>query len=102
MVIVLGSAQIAPGKVAEALALSLDHVRRSRTEPGCLEHGVSVDAEAPNRLVFVERWSGMDTLKAHFVVPASRGFVKALGALSSAAPAMSLFEAQEISPGGKT
>ena len=86
MVIVLGSVQIAPGKVAEALALSLDHVRRSRTEPGCLEHGVSVDAEAP----------------AHFVVPASRGFVKALGALCSAAPAMSLFEAQEISPGGKT
>ena len=32
------------------------HVRRSRTEPGCLFHAVHRDVEEPLRLVFVERW----------------------------------------------
>lgn len=34
--------------------LSLEHVHRSRTEPGCISHAVHVDCENPVRLVFVE------------------------------------------------
>ena len=55
MIIVLGSALIESGRVAEALALSKQHVERSRAEPGCVAHGVHIDSENPRRLVFVEK-----------------------------------------------
>lgn len=92
MIIVLGSVSVRPDGVDEALRLSLEHVRRSRAEPGCLAHGVSVDAESAQRLVFVERWASMAALQAHFAVPASRRFVKALSALATEAPSMSVHD----------
>lgn len=102
MIIVLGSVLIRDGSVAEALIASQAHVERSRQEPGCLEHGVSIDAQVPHRLVFVERWASMDALRAHFAVPSSRAFVKRLAALAARAPTMELFEAHEVHGQGKS
>ena len=102
MIVVLGSVTVREGSVADALVASQAHVHRSRLEPGCLEHGVSVDAEVPNRLVFVERWESMEALRAHFAVPESRAFVKALGALVNAAPSMVVYEANALHANGKS
>ena len=41
-------------------------------------HDVHVDEENPLRLFFYERWRDEAALRAHFAVPASRAFVKAL------------------------
>ena len=95
-VLVTGSIQARPERVDELLALSLEHVRRSRTEPGCLAHAVHRDAEDPLRLVFVEEWADRAALQAHFAVPASRAFVKAAAACASALPQMSLYEVDEL------
>ncbi len=102
MIIVLGSVLIKDGSVSDALLVSQEHVQRSRQEPGCVEHVVSVDAMSPNRLVFVERWASMEALQAHFAVPASRAFVKAFGALAAAAPSMVLYEASALHSNGKS
>lgn len=102
MIIVLGSVLIRDGSVADALILSQEHVERSRQEPGCLAHGVSIDAQVPNRLVFVERWDTMESLRTHFAVPASRAFVKSLAALAAEAPSMALYEATEVHTNGKS
>jgi quinol monooxygenase YgiN len=96
MILVLGSFTAQPGRIAEALALSQAHVRRSRTEPGCLAHAVHVDSENADRLVFVEQWSDGAALKAHFKVPESRAFVASIAALSTQAPAMAIYEATPI------
>jgi quinol monooxygenase YgiN len=96
MVIVLGSVTLQAGRLDEALALSQEHVERSRAEAGCLAHAVHQDTEDAHRLVFVERWSDRAALEAHFKVPASREFVNALTTLSSAPPAMALYEAVEM------
>lgn len=101
MILVLGSVVAQPGRVAEALALSLEHVARSRTEPGCVAHAVHHDAENPQRLVFVEQWASQEALWAHFKVPASRGFAKALAALADGAPDMALFDAAPVPIPGK-
>ena len=71
MIVVLGSVKVQASKLQDALALAQEHVLRSRTEYGCIEHGVSQDCETPTRLVFVERWESMQSLQAHFVVPAA-------------------------------
>jgi quinol monooxygenase YgiN len=47
MVLVLGSVLIHPGRLDEAIALSQEHVARSRAEPGCKAHAVHQDTENP-------------------------------------------------------
>ncbi len=96
MIIVTGSFTAKQGRLEEALALSIEHVRRSRLESGCISHAVHQDAENPQRLVFVEEWADRAALSAHFVVPASRGFGKALMALAEGAPSMAVFEAERV------
>ena len=96
MIIVLASVTLQPGRIDEALALSQEHVERSRAEPGCLAHAVHQDTEDAHRLVFVERWAGRAALAAHFKVPASRAFVETLSSLAGAPPQMTLYEASEV------
>ena len=96
MIIVTGSILAKPGHDEQLLAASLEHVRRSRGEPGCIAHAVHRDAENPLRLVFVEEWADRAALQAHFAVPASRAFVKAAAAFAAAAPAMQVYEAQPL------
>ncbi len=102
MVIVLGSVVTREGCVDEALALSREHVARSRQEPGCLSHAVYLDPEHPRRLVFVEEWADQRSLWQHFVVPASRAFVESLTGLAAEPPSMKLFEGQAVEAPGKT
>jgi quinol monooxygenase YgiN len=90
--LVIGSIVARPESVDALLALCSEHVQRSRSEPGCLVHGVHRDLENPLRLVFVEEWKDRAALAAHFQVPASRAFVKAARALASAPPVMEVHE----------
>lgn len=83
------------------MALSQEHVARSRAEPGCVAHAVHQDAENPQRLVFVERQSSREALWEHFKVPASRAFAKALAGFATAVPSIELFEASEIAIPGR-
>ncbi|MBI3369947.1 MAG: antibiotic biosynthesis monooxygenase [Burkholderiales bacterium] len=96
MIIVLGSVITQAGRHAQALALSQQHVARSRLEPGCIAHGVHPDPDNPQRLVFVEQWTDQAALFQHFKVPASRDFVRALAALCTEPPNMTLFDATEL------
>ncbi|MFT4571490.1 MAG: quinol monooxygenase YgiN [Hyphomicrobiaceae bacterium] len=93
MVVILASVDIREEALEEALSISMQHVQRSRQEPGCISHQVSVDAENATRLVFVERWASREALDVHFEVPASVAFAKCLTALAVGKPVMDLIEA---------
>jgi quinol monooxygenase YgiN len=95
MIIVTGSVLANPDSFHALLALSTEHVMRSRTEAGCLSHAVMRDTEEPLRLHFLERWTDMVTLKAHFSVPGSRAFAAALRTLVAEPPSMTLYESAE-------
>ena len=96
MIIVTGTLHARPETFAEVLALSREHVARSRAEPGCLEHGVAVDVDDPMRLVFFERWADRDAIGAHLKLLASRGFGKAVAGLVDQPPTLSMFDAAEL------
>ena len=96
MIIVTGTLHARPATFTEVLALSREHVARSRAEPGCLEHGVAVDADDPLRLVFFERWADRDAIGAHLRLPASRGFGKAVAALVDQPPTLAMFDGTEL------
>ena len=96
MIVVTGSVTARPDTFEEVKKLSLEHVRRSRTEPGCISHAVQVDCENPLRLVFVEQWADRAALSAHFAVPASRDFVRTLRALATGAADIQIYDATRL------
>jgi quinol monooxygenase YgiN len=96
MIIVTGSAVGTEQTIDEMLVVSLEHVRRSRTEPGCVRHAVHRDVENPLRLVFFEEWEDVDALRRHFTLPASTTFVERLAALAVEPPTLRVYEANKI------
>jgi quinol monooxygenase YgiN len=96
MIVVTGSVTARQDSFDEVRRLSLEHVHRSRTEPGCISHAVQVDCENPLRLVFFEQWADRAALLDHFAVPASAEFVKALQSLAAAATTIELYDATRL------
>jgi quinol monooxygenase YgiN len=96
MIVVTGSVTARDDSFNEVRKLSLEHVHRSRKEPGCISHAVHVDCENPMRLVFIEQWTDRAALLAHFAVPASREFVRALQPLAAAAATLELYDATKL------
>ena len=98
MIIVTGSIRARADAVERVVELSLEHVRRSREEPGCLLHSVHRDVEDPRRLVFVEHWEDLDALRVHFAVPASNDFVRAASELADGPTTIEIYEATSVRP----
>lgn len=96
MIVVTGSVTARADSFDDVRKLSLEHARRSRSEPGCISHAVHVDCENPMRLVFFEQWADRAALLAHFSVPASRDFVRALQALADQATTIELYDATRL------
>jgi quinol monooxygenase YgiN len=94
LIIITGEAVARPDTIDQLLALSLEHVHRSRKEPGCLSHDVFVEGENPLRLFFFETWADRDAVKVHFAVPESRAFVVEAGKLTDGPPSLKLYEAE--------
>jgi len=96
MILVWGSVEARDGSCEEMLRLSLEHVARSRGEPGCLSHTVSVDAENRNRLNFFEEWKDLNALHQHFAVSESVAFAARLVELSVEPPELRIFDSSRI------
>jgi len=96
MILVTGAVTARPETIAEMLRVAREHVHRSRQEPGCISHDVSIDADNPLKLHFIERWESEAALKAHFAVKASRAFWKTLQDLAADPGAMHIYEASEV------
>jgi quinol monooxygenase YgiN len=96
MILVTGSVTARNDSFDEVRRLSLEHVHRSRTEPGCISHAVHIDCEDPLKLVFFEQWADRAALLTHFAVPASRNFVKQLQSLAAAATTIEIYDATKV------
>ena len=96
MIVITGSAVLKPETRDAAIALGVAHSARSRGEPGCIAHNVQVDAEDPRRLVFLELWSDAAAVRAHFAVPESGAFVRALSGMAQGAPEMRIYQAEDV------
>jgi len=96
MIIATGHVLARPETLEEMLRLSVEHVERSRREPGCLFHSVHQDVENPRWIVFLEHWADRAALSAHFAVPESGAFVRALYRLAEDRGRMDVYEAEPI------
>src|ERR1700735_2817104 len=96
MIVVTGSVTARQDSFDEIRRWSPEHVHRSRQEDGCISHAVHIDCENPLRLVFIEQWADPAALQAHFAVPASRDFVRALQPLAAATPTIEIYDATRL------
>lgn len=96
MIIISGDVKARTDTIDEMTRVSLEHVHRSRKEPGCISHDVAVDPENPLRLIFFERWADEAAVRKHFAVPGSRAFWRKLQALAGDPGAMALYSAEKI------
>lgn len=94
MIIVTGSVLAKAATFDEISRLCLEHVRRSRGEPGCVSHDVYTSVEEPLRLFFFERWADSAAIEAHFGIPASGQFVRDVGRLADGPPTIEVFDAK--------
>lgn len=96
MIIVTGHVIARPDTQEAVEQLAVEHVLRSRAEPGCMSHEVSRDVQQPLRFVFVERWENMAALQAHFRVEASRTFAQLMASLCQESPQIDIYEAAAV------
>lgn len=96
MIIVTGHVIARPDTQEAVEQLAVEHVLRSRAEPGCISHEVSRDVQQPLRFVFVERWESMAALQAHFRVEASRTFALSMASLCQEPPQIDIYEAAAV------
>ena len=96
MIVVWGSVEALDESLEEMLRLSLEHVTRSRGEPGCISHTVSIDAKNHNCLNFFEEWKDLDALHQHFEVSASVAFAARLVELSAEPPDLRIYDSSRI------
>jgi quinol monooxygenase YgiN len=70
-VIVQGVFVVEPGERDRFIEASIEGMRDSRAEAGCLEYVLAADPLDPGRVILSERWESMEMLQQH---------LKALGA----------------------
>jgi quinol monooxygenase YgiN len=78
MILVTGGILAREEAFDDVLRACLEHVERSRNEPGGISHDVHVDCQNPMRLFFFEQWADEAALRAHFAVEGSKAFLKSL------------------------
>jgi quinol monooxygenase YgiN len=78
MILVTGSIIARADAFDDVLRSCLEHVERSRKEPGCISHDVHVDCQNPMKLFFFEQWADEAALRTHFAVEGSKAFVRSL------------------------
>src|SRR5262245_30922119 len=78
MILVTGSILAREDSFDDVLRSCLEHVGRSRGEPGCISHDVHVDCQDPMRLLFWEQWADEEALHTQMAVEGSKAFVRSL------------------------
>jgi quinol monooxygenase YgiN len=64
-VIVQGAFSLDPDERDRFVETSIEGMRSSRQEAGCLEYVIAADPLDPERAVLTERWESMDHLQEH-------------------------------------
>ena len=64
----------------------------SRAEEACQSYAVYESIETPNTFIFVEEWSSLEGLYAHFHTPHFSAFFAALGDMLADAPRGTVYE----------
>lgn len=94
MIIALGVARPAPGRLADMVEACRRVAVASRADDGCLEYGFHVGLDDPNEVTSVEVWESQEALDEHMKHAHTQDFLTAVADLTDGEPRMQIFTAQ--------
>ena len=74
MVIVMGTARLAPGEIDRLLEVMRAQIETTRAEDGCIHYAFARDVHDPDLLHISERWRDNAAIAAHFQSPHMAAF----------------------------
>ena len=87
-VVVVATFKAREGKVEEVIAGLSSVIEQTHGEAGCLSYALHRDANDPDTLVLVERWTSQVALESHFQQPYMAGLGELAAELLAAPPAL--------------
>jgi quinol monooxygenase YgiN len=69
MIIVSGTAHLAPGEIDRLAPAMEKQMAATRTEDGCEQYDFARHVSDPDTLIITERWRDQAALDAHFTTP---------------------------------
>ncbi len=102
MLVIVGRASAAPGRMPELTAAARRVVAATRADEGCESYGFYADLDDPDVLVGVEMWRDQAALEAHLAHEHTTDFLDEVAGLTQGEPTMTFFSAQPVVPGGTT
>lgn len=100
MLVIAGHVAIDPAKREEAIAASIEMMKATHQEAGCISYTFSADLEDPGRFRIFEEWESDDALAAHFAAPHMASFQKAMGGFGVKEMAVQKYEVSSVGPIG--
>ncbi|MGO4235506.1 putative quinol monooxygenase [Pseudarthrobacter sp. YAF2] len=97
MIIALGVARAAPGRLADLLDACGQVAEESRKDQGCLDYGFHASISEPDLITSVEIWRSQEALDAHMNHEHTRRFLDAVSGLTEGEPQMQLLKAEPAS-----
>jgi quinol monooxygenase YgiN len=101
VLIVIGEAEVAPGRGEELRQAATAIAASTRSDEGCQSYGFYVDLSRPEVIVSVELWRDGAALEAHLDHDHTARFLAAVPQLVVGTPTMRFFEAEPVTEGAR-
>ena len=98
MLVIAGSIQIDPARLAEATPAALEVMEATRAEAGCISYTFSNDLADPGLIHVFEQWESQDALDAHFKTPHMAKFQQAMGGFGVRGMDIKRYEVASVGP----
>ena len=96
MLIVIGEAEAAPGRLDQMLEAVTVMARATANDDGCELYGFYADVTRPEVILGVEVWRDQDALDAHMGHEHTQHFLQAVPGLVAGTPAMRFFHGEPV------
>ena len=100
MLVIAGHVKIDPASRDGAVAASIEMMRETRAEPGCISYTFSEDLEEPGTFRIFEEWVSQEALDAHFSSPHMATFQGVVGSLGVREMEVQRYEISSVGPLG--
>jgi len=100
MLVIAGHVKIDPAARDAGVAASVEMMRDTRAESGCISYTFSEDLEEPGTFRIFEEWESQEALDAHFASPHMAKFQGVVGSLGVREMKVQRYEVASVGPLG--
>jgi quinol monooxygenase YgiN len=100
MLVIAGTIRMDPAKVDEATPATVDVMKATRAEAGCVAYAFSRDLGDPGLIHVFEEWESQEALDAHFETPHMATFQKAMTGFGIQEIRLQRYEVSSVGPLG--